>query len=161
MEIERKFLIDLKKLDLNKADNIISIEQGYLSKDIEKTIRVRIENNDIAYMTIKGATQDISREEIEFNIPLDKAKELFLLCKDDILRKTRYVFYFYGKKWEVDFFSGNLNGLILAEVELKNPLEEIIIPEFILEEVSYDSRYYNSNLICQTYDKINMVLSYI
>ena len=146
MEIERKYLIDLNKIDLNQCKEKISIKQGYLLKEISKTIRIRITNN-ASFMTIKGETKGISREEIEFIIPLEDAEKLLLFCGNDILEKTRYVFVINDKKWEIDFFHGNLEGLILAEIELKNEEEQIDLPDFILKEVSYDNRYYNSNLI--------------
>jgi adenylate cyclase len=46
----------------------------------------------------------------------------------------------------VDEFSGDNNGLIVAEIELKDENEEFEKPGWIANEVSGDARYYNSNL---------------
>lgn len=48
--------------------------------------------------------------------------------------------------WEVDVFI-NPPNLIIAEVELSKPDEEIIIPEWIGEEVTGDPAYFNSEII--------------
>lgn len=59
----------------------------------------------------------------------------------------------YDKAWEVDIFSGTNNGLILAEIELDSEEEEIILPDWIDNEVSDDPRYYNANLAKQPFSK--------
>ncbi|MGB7414737.1 MAG: adenylate cyclase, partial [Thermosynechococcaceae cyanobacterium] len=48
--------------------------------------------------------------------------------------------------WEVDEFAGLNRGLIIAEVELSAPTQEILRPDWVGEEVSHDVRYYNSSL---------------
>ena len=44
-------------------------------------------------------------------------------------------------------FEEALDGLVLAEVELKNEDESFSKPDWIGEEVSTDPRYLNANLI--------------
>ena len=54
-EIEHKYLVknqDYKEI----AKNVISIKQGYLSRDPERTVRIRLWDND-GYITIKGKNQ--------------------------------------------------------------------------------------------------------
>jgi len=48
--------------------------------------------------------------------------------------------------FEVDEFEGLNQGLVIAEVELTDPQQEIPIPEWLGEEVTNDTRYYNSYL---------------
>lgn len=151
MEIERKFLVDIDKFKSAKF-NIswtTSIEQGYLSKNIDMTIRVRIEDNR-SYITIKGPTQNISREEFEYDIPLEDAESLIKMC-DKTISKKRTTIKYKGKYWEVDIFEGDNEGLVVAEIELKDEDEKIDIPSWVTTEVSNDSRYYNARLIDEPY----------
>ena len=48
--------------------------------------------------------------------------------------------------FEVDVFSGKLQGLIIAEVELSAAGDQLDLPTWIGKEVTGDPRYYNSNL---------------
>lgn len=48
--------------------------------------------------------------------------------------------------WEVDFFLEENEGLVLAEIELNSIDEEFEKPEWILQEVTGDKRYYNNNI---------------
>ena len=66
IEIERKYLIDKQKWQPAVAG--VNIRQGYIVADEERTIRVRIKGNK-GYLTIKGATEGISRLEMEYEIP--------------------------------------------------------------------------------------------
>ncbi len=145
LEIERKFLIknDNWKSKITKS---FEIKQGYLSLDVERTVRIRITEN-IGLITIKGKTENLSRLEFEYNIPLDDAKELLILCKKPILEKTRHIFIASGNHWEIDVFEGDNDGLIVAEIELESENTEISLPDWIGKEVSIDPKYYNSSLI--------------
>jgi len=46
----------------------------------------------------------------------------------------------------VDVFEGANKGLFLAEVELESPDQEIALPDWVVEEVSGDRRYFNAML---------------
>jgi len=73
-EIERIFLLRSDSWR-GRVSQSLRITQGYLSRDPERTVRVRI-SGEQAWMTIKGKTQGISRSEIEFPLPVETAKEL-------------------------------------------------------------------------------------
>jgi CYTH domain-containing protein len=146
MEIERKYLVDKELwLKTNKPAGEYII-QGYLTTDIDKTIRVRV-TGSVGYITIKGRTVNIAREEYEFPIPADKASELIQKFSEGILEKVRYKVPYKGKTWVVDEFLGGNKGLIIAEVELTEEHESIELPEWIGKEVSDDARYYNACLV--------------
>ncbi|QKG80763.1 CYTH domain-containing protein [Tenuifilum thalassicum] len=152
MEIERKFLVDKKAWEELAKPEGIRIIQGYLSTNPSKTIRVRV-ISDKAFMTIKGETKGISREEVEFEIPINKANELIEKFCNNVIEKTRFLIDFKGKTWEVDKFEGNNAGLLLAEIELNSENEDFEIPSWILTEVTSDYRYYNSYLSEHPYKK--------
>jgi adenylate cyclase len=153
-EIERKFLVDKYKLMSDiRSINIIDkyqIEQGYLCKDDGITVRIRIQNI-IGFITIKGKTKNISRDEYEFEIPLKDANDLLKMCDKTII-KERTVIEHFDKHWYVDIFDGENKGLVVAEIELKDENEEFSLPSWLLKEVSHDSRYYNSNLISDPFN---------
>ncbi|MEW5846811.1 MAG: CYTH domain-containing protein [Bacteroidota bacterium] len=96
MEIERKYLVDTQKWECLPKSKPIKIVQGYLTTNPEKTIRVRIKGEK-AFMTIKGLVQGIAREEIEFEIPIDKAYELIQRFCGSVIEKNRYLIDHNGK----------------------------------------------------------------
>ena len=54
-------------------------------------------------------------------------------------------------EWEIDEFKGDNQGLIVAEIELKDEMEEFIKPEWLGLEVSHEKKYYNSLLVKKPY----------
>jgi len=145
IEIERKYLVtgDYKE----SAHISYMIKQGYLSKVPERTVRVRIRDNQ-AFLTIKGksSVSGLSRYEFEKEISLQEAEELLLLCEKGIIEKTRHIIHFEGNTFEVDEFHGRLNGLVIAEIELKSEKQSFTKPQWLGQEVTGDKRYYNSFL---------------
>ena len=146
LEIERKFLVDVKKLVKLKLSGGERISQGYLSTEPNKIVRVRIKKNR-GFLTIKSANIGIVRQEFEYEIPVGDAEELLKLCAPNTLTKVRYKVDYAGHVWEVDIFEGRHAGLILAEVEISSLDEFVKIPDWVGEEVSNNPRYFNSNLV--------------
>jgi adenylate cyclase len=144
-EIERKFLVngDFKK----SAAQLLSIKQGYLSSDRERTVRVRIQGEK-GFLTIKGIPDEsgIGRFEWEKEITLSDAKDLLKLCEPGIIHKTRYLIPAGEYTFEVDEFHGDNNGLIIAEIELRSESDSFPRPDWLGKEVTGDLRYYNSML---------------
>jgi CYTH domain-containing protein len=145
-EIERKYLV---KNDIwNKLDKpaFVDIHQGYLINENGVTVRVRY-TDKIGTLTIKSKQIGISRDEFEYEIPLNDAKHIFThLCKTKLVKK-RYYFEGSSNMWEVDEYLGKLEGLIIAEVELNHEAEIIKdIPNWLGEEVSFDNAYSNASL---------------
>lgn len=143
LEIERKFLVNGDAYK-SMAESNTDIMQGYLSRDPEATVRVRISGNK-AWLTVKSKNHGAVRHEWEYEVPVAEAKEMMSICKG-ILSKTRYIVYFGGHKWEVDVFHGNHEGLVTAEVEITDESACVDIPQFVGKEVTGDPTYYNSNL---------------
>ncbi len=150
VEIERKFLVDPAKWEkFDKPEGKV-YRQGYLVNEKHKTVRIRTAGNQ-AFITVKGATQGFTRKEFEYEIPPEDAKELLESFDLKGTSKTRYRVPVGGKVWEIDVFSGENEGLIVAEIELKNENETFEKPDFLLEEVTDDARYYNSNMALHPY----------
>ena len=153
LEIERKFLVDKQKLRGLEYFSVEKIVQGDLSR--HPTVRVRLTDTQ-AFLTIKSATRGITRREFEYEIPTEDAKELLRMCGQRVLKKYRRKIEYGGHIWEIDFFAGRHAGLILAEVELTSPNEQIDLPEWVTREVSNDKNYYNSNLIMSDREKLGI-----
>lgn len=143
-EIERKFLVHPRKWsDLGPG---LGIRQGYLCATKQSSVRVRT-YGDRAFLTVKGTTSGLTRDEYEYEIPLADANEMLdHLCENPPIEKTRYRIVYKGHTWEVDEFGGANKGLTVAEVELKDSKEHVELPDWIDREVSGDPRYFNSNL---------------
>ena len=144
LEIERKFLVDKRKLHKLNFFSEEKLAQGYLSR--HPTVRVRLTETR-GFLTIKSLTKGISRQEFEYEIPTSDAEELLKLCGRRVLKKYRRKVEYGGHVWELDFFMGRHAGLVLAEVELSSPDEPLDLPDWVTKEVSGDTRYFNSNLI--------------
>lgn len=86
--------------------------------------------------------------EYEFEIPFCEAKEIIEnLCQSAKIKKVRYSVVYRSKVWEIDVFSGDNEGLVLAEVELLNENDVLELPFWVIKEVTGDERYYNKNLL--------------
>lgn len=150
-EIERKFLV-IDDCFKDQSIHSYAIEQGYLCKDPEKTIRIRI-RDEKAYLTIKSSClrEGLAKFEWEKEIDVIDARELMRLCLPGVISKRRYIIPaepYAGEEryWEVDVFEGRLDGLVLAEIELGSEDEVCRKPEWLGEEVTGQARYYNANM---------------
>lgn len=144
-EIERKFLVESEeyKHQSFKSKHMV---QGYLSRDVDATVRVRIVD-DSAVITIKSRNRSMTRDEWEYNIPVEDAQAMLeKCCKGTVIEKTRYLINYGNHVWEVDEFKNPAGVSTVAEIELKSEDEQFQIPEFVGEEVTGDPKYYNSNI---------------
>ncbi len=149
-EIERKYLVDLDKWAWKGTP--VEIKQAYLSIENGKIIRIRT-SGEKAYLTIKGNLQGITRDEFEYPVPYTDALQLMNFSVSFPVEKTRYILPSGDIKWEIDVFHGLNDGLIVAEVELTSEDQEFEKPDWILEEVSHDERYFNFNLSLRPFQK--------
>jgi len=151
-EIERKFLV--KGEFKNLASKETRIVQGYLSSIPERTVRVRIKG-DKGYITIKGIgnTSGATRYEWEKEIPTTEVEELLKICEPGVIDKTRYLVKVGNHTFEVDEFYGENQGLTVAEIELSSESEDFVKPEWIGDEVTGDTKYYNSMLMKNPFTK--------
>lgn len=143
-EIERKFLVDSCAYR-DMASGRHELLQGYLSRNPDSTVRVRILDNR-AFITVKGRNSGCVRSEWEYEVPVDDAKDMLALCGGSLIHKTRWIVPLDGHIWEVDEFHGSHEGLVVAEIELRDAEERFSIPCFIGDEVTGNPAYYNSNL---------------
>jgi len=144
-EIERKFLV--RKGTWRPESKGYLCRQGYLSTVKKRVVRVRL-TGDMGFLTVKGITEGFSRLEFEYEIPVRDAHQMLdILCEHPLIEKNRYREEHKGIIWEIDVFLGINKGLVLAEVEIKSPTQQLALPSWTGKEVSEDPRYFNSNLV--------------
>lgn len=144
IEIEHKYLV-VSDVYRQMSKGSCRIRQGYLCREPERTVRVRVKDEK-AYLTVKGITRGDKRAEFEYEIPYSDVEEMLRLCVGGIIDKTRYYVEFGGNLWEVDEFHGGHEGLVVAEIELPVSTHDYLLPFFVGEEVTGNPAYYNSNL---------------
>ncbi len=151
-EIERKFLVKTERWR-DAVERSLPMRQGYLVGGKHASVRVRV-SGDQAWLNIKGATLGVSRREYEYPIPVAEARELLdHLCERPLIEKVRHEITVGDHLWEVDEFSGDNAGLIVAEVELASEEEAFRMPDWAGQEVSDDPRYYNVSLVKHPYSE--------
>ena len=145
IETERKFLV-LDDGYKAQAVELHRLRQGYIAHDAGRSVRVRI-LDDKGILTVKGPFIGLgSRPEWEKEISLKEAEELFLICKPGSIDKTRWIVPAGERKFEVDEFHGENEGLVMAEIELESQDEAFERPSWLGEEVTGDPRFYNGYL---------------
>ena len=145
-EIERKFLVKELPADLENYPHS-AIMQGYLiitDNDIEVRIRKK---GDKYFETVKAGS-GLVRKESEKEIPKEMFWDHWPLTEGKRVEKVRYDIEYGGKLIELDIYSGELEGLAVAEVEFDSEQESVSFepPSWFGEEVTHDERYKNKNL---------------
>jgi adenylate cyclase len=152
IEIEHKFLLANNDWQ-SEVTHSVKYRQGYLSAQPTSSIRVRTSNNK-AWLNIKSATIGTQRHEYEYEIPLADADEILTnLCKKPLVEKTRFFVQHDQHTWEIDVFTGDNQGLCVAEIELSKVGEAFAKPSWLGAEVTHDLRYYNNNLSNHPYSQ--------
>ena len=144
LEIERRFLINndnWKEFITRK----IYIEQGYLSKSLDGWIirlRVTSKNTKIA---LKKHIKGFTNFEFEYSIPRSDA-EIIISNLSSIIKKERYFLEVEKKYWIIDCFKEKNYPLEIAEIELSNEEEDLMLPSFISKEITGLNHYSNFSL---------------
>lgn len=146
-EIERKFHLEQAPSWVSEQESR-QIEQGYLALADEVEVRIRIADGE-PLLTVKRGGGEV-REEAE--VPLNEKQLDALWPFTDSLRlaKTRYSVPLRdrGLTAEVDVYAGDLEGLVVAEVEFDSPeaSEGFQPPDWLGTEVTGDDRFANQSL---------------
>jgi adenylate cyclase len=143
-EIERKFLVSAIPADAGSGTRI---SQGYLplaSRDTE--VRVRRKGDDTVLTVKRG--HGLDRGEQEVAISPEAFDALWPLTEGRRIEKTRYEFSHGEATIELDEFGGELEGLLVAEVEFDSPHASELFEkaEWLGREVTDDTAYANRTL---------------
>lgn len=147
-EIERKFLVkdDGWRAEVTSSSDFI---QAYIVTMDDRSLRVRLMDDERASMTLKIGRRLISRDEFEYTIPVADAKELISNALGLVLQKTRYEVEHEGFVWEIDVYAGVYAGLVVAEVEMDDEEQDPALPSWIGKEVTGDPRYSNQMMAAE------------
>ena len=144
LEIERRFLIKndkWKEFIIKK----IYIEQGYLSNSLDGWImRVRLIGKK-SKIALKKHIKGFTNFEFEYSIP-QKDGETIMSNLSNTIKKERFFLEIEKKSWIIDCFKENNYPLIIAEIELSNEQEDLILPSFISKEITGLTHYSNFSL---------------
>jgi CYTH domain-containing protein len=88
-----------------------------------------------------------------------EAEALILLRQGSVIEKVGYRLPCGNLTWEVDVFSGENLGLVLAEIELRSERQYIQLPPWIGKEVTGRQQYYNGFLAQGTASLLLLVTS--
>jgi len=129
--LENRLLFDSSKLT-----ELTDEESEIISNSNSFTSRIRI-TQDKSILTLKGKRNHASAIELEWEI--ESSMALKITASGDFPHVEKVRFFWTGEDglvWEVDEFEGGLAGLILAEVELENETQEVILPQWLGMELT-------------------------
>ena len=149
-ELERKFLVRDETWRVAVTEST-RLRQAYLTSNDKASIRVRIRDNREATLTIKSRNAELRRLELEYDVPVLEAEAMIPLRRGSIVEKIRHRVPFAGLSWEVDVFTGENEGLVIAEVELRHEHQQIELPPWVGAEVTRQAEYYNGALAQQPF----------
>jgi adenylate cyclase len=144
MEVERKFRLQ-QPPDLSSSESD-PIEQGYLAVGADGEVRLRRKGEKTLLTAKRGA--GLSRGEAEVEISAEQFEALWPLTEGRRLRKHRHVLPHDGLEIEVDVYQGELEGLIVAEIEFdsEEQARRFEPPDWLGDDVTGDERFLNENL---------------
>jgi adenylate cyclase len=144
-EVERKFLVS--RSDWRQfAEPGIAIMQFYLASTGERSVRIRIREGTEATLTLKFGGDKRIRDEFEYPIPPEEAREMLQFAIGAVVEKTRHLVRHRGFVYEVDVFGGALAGLVVAELETEAEVPDDMLPPWLDREVTGEAEYYNTAL---------------
>ena len=149
-EIERKFLV---RSDGWRAEvsGQIAIRQAYLATDGNASVRVRIRDNREATLSVKSRPATLRRLELEYPVPVIEAEAMIGLRHSAVIEKVRHLVPHGDLTFEVDVFAGENEGLVIAEIELRDELQPFALPDWIGAEITGTPDYYNGALVLRPY----------
>lgn len=152
-ETERKFLVRADTWRELARDAPVTLVQGYLHVDEDSEVRVRLRGDDDAVLTVKRGGRVEARTEVEVGLGVDEARRLLdEATVGAAVRKRRYLVDLPAEGddpalvAEVDEFLGELEGLVVAEVELPDTSTPLPDVDWLGREVTGDPAYYNATL---------------
>ena len=158
IEIERKFRVAGEGWR-EAAVKSVRMAQGYINDMAalregrqNASVRVRIAG-DQAFLNLKSRELGHTRQEFDYPVPVADAEALLALCVGGRIDKVRHYVEHAGHTWEVDEFSGDNAGLVVAELELASADEAFERPAWLGREVTEEPRYYNLALAERPYSR--------
>jgi CYTH domain-containing protein/CHAD domain-containing protein len=146
VERERKFLIEAVPDDL-VSSGTVELRQGYLAADDRRSVRVRDADTNGCTLTVKAGS-GVERTELEWPITRQEFDAAWPHTDGQRIEKIRHMIPFGDHVIELDVFAGDLDGLVVAEVEFDSisASDDFEPPAWFGPEVTDDGRYTNASL---------------
>jgi adenylate cyclase len=143
IEIERKFVVKVLPDELPHGVHIL---QGYLAHDEHMEVRIRQYGTD-HFLTVKGGS-GLKRRETEIAISSEQFQVLWPSTQGRRVEKVRSVIKYGTFNIELDRYEGDLEPLLIAEVEFSSveESETFLKPDYFGLEVTEDEAYKNISL---------------
>ena len=177
IEIERRFLVDGREEkpwrggvskpifqsyleNVKHIDGKISWNEHLLVEDDRELVnlttwRIRL-SEGVVTLTAKGRRVGAMATEYEWDLPLELYNSLPLDSQPSISKIRHHWTGEDESLWEVDKFEGVLGGLIIAEVELEDEHQDVVLPSWLGLEITYLKGWSNSALSMMVKDsKLN------
>ncbi len=145
-EIERKFRVsgDAWRSEVRRST---LLRQAYLANTERASIRVRLEGDSAAQLSVKAMRPGMTRDEYELPLAVADAREMLeRLCVGIAIEKWRHIVVHEGSEWEIDEFLAENAGLVIAELELESEQDQFARPPWLGPEITHEERYYNFRL---------------
>lgn len=143
-EIERRFLV-ASDAWRGAVLRRIAIVQFYVAVGDDRACRVRISDNERAVFTVKIG-RGLVRDEFEFDIPLEEAEAMRPFALGAVIDKVRSIVPAGELGFEVDVFAGALSGLVIAELESVEPVDDALLPDWLGREITAERGWSNAEL---------------
>ena len=151
LEIERRFLIKNNKWKEFITHKTV-IEQGYLSSNLDDwIIRIRF-NGENFKIALKKHIKNFTNYEYEYLIPNSEGEKIMATLPNTV-KKDRFFLVVDQKNWVVDCFKDKNSPLEIAEIELSEEKEEVILPSFLSREITGLKVFTNLSLTKNPFSK--------
>jgi CYTH domain-containing protein len=144
-EIERKFLLDGRPSIIEGRPST-RVTQGYLAITDDTEVRVRSRADD-RLLTVKRGRGAV-RGEVTIPLTDEQFDEMWAFTAGRRLTKRRWVVPHDAVIVEIDVYDGDLDGLVIAEVEFPSVEASVAFtpPDWFGREVTDDPAYRNAAL---------------
>lgn len=163
MEIERKFLLNKLPDNLETCEKI-DLEQAYISTEPVIRVRKKVSAKSEKYILTVKSTGLMSRQEFELDMEEKAYNNLIHKADGNIISKSRYLIPLEKElTLELDIFHGIFDGLVMGEIEFtdEETAKKYTPPEFISEEVTFDTRFHNSTMSSMSKEDISNLMLWI
>ena len=147
-EIERQFVVKTDHPDWIKIKDSLPAEkitQTTIHRGEGNKLRVRIIENlqtgkqtgSFAFKVVQksGKNEPNIRDEYEWDVPPHVALYIMIGHPEVIKMRRRYL-HNDGKYWDIDEYQGKNEGVVLADIELKNVDDKFKTPAFLGKETT-------------------------
>lgn len=163
IEIERQFIVNTEHpewIQIRETLPSQQIVQSTIHRGDGNKLRVRLitdnrtgKKSACFTFKVKKTTKKTAaniRDEYEWDVPYRVA--LFVMIGHGEVHKKRYLYkHTDGKVWEFDEYQGPNEGIVLADIELKEDSETFELPPWLGKEVTKEKKITNASFTLHPY----------